>query len=226
MNNIIKELFKHKDEKYKRFNSKLIPNIDRKKIIGVKIPDIRKIYKMMNSLEKDIFINNLPHEYHEENLLHAIILSNYKTDVNELLKKIDQFLPYIDNWAVCDILSFKIFLNNKELILIKIEKWINSKHEYTVRFAIVILLKYYLNDKYINKTNNLVLNINKKEYYINMAIAWYFSYALIYQYNTTIIIFENKILNKWLHNKSIQKAIESYRIPKDKKEYLKTLKIK
>jgi len=226
MNNIIKELFKHKDEKYKRFNSKLIPNIDRKKIIGVKIPDIRKIYKMMNSLEKDIFINNLPHEYHEENLLHAIILSNYKTDVNELLKKIDQFLPYIDNWAVCDILSFKIFLNHKELILKKIEKWINSKHEYTVRFAIVILLKYYLNDKYINKTNNLVLNINKKEYYINMAIAWYFSYALIYQYNTTIIIFENKILNKWLHNKSIQKAIESYRIPKDKKEYLKTLKIK
>ena len=224
MINIEKELLKNIDLKYKNFNSKLIPNINNNKILGVKVPIIREISKNIKEEDAKLFKKQLPHKYHEENMLHAFLISNNQ-NIDKTLEELDTFLPYIDNWQITDALKPKIFKKNKEKVYKKIIEWSKSNHTYTVRYAIVTLLTYYLDDNFKEEYNNLVINIKKEDYYILMAKAWYFSYALIKQYNKTIKIFENKILSKELHNKSIQKAIESYRIDNNKKNYLKSLKI-
>ena len=221
------KLFKMQDKDYRVFSSKLIPNIDINKIIGVRMPDIRMLAKEIKNDEYiDNFLEELPHKYHEENILHGILLSYRYKDIDILLKKLDKFLKYVDNWAVTDVISPKLFKKYPDKVYKYIVKWVNSKYEYKIRFGIVSLLQFYLDDNYDRKIIDLVKSIKSESYYINMAIAWFYSFALIKQYDDTIVIFENKELDKWIHNKSIQKAIESYRIDDFKKEYLKTLKIK
>lgn len=226
MKKVIDKLFINQDLKYRDFHSSLVPNINKERIIGVRTPILRNIAKeMIKDGSYKEFIKELPHYYYEENTLHSCILSLYK-DLDELLIELDRFLPYIDNWGTCDLMSPKVFKKYPDRILDKVKEWTNTKDVYSIRFGIVILLSFYLDDYFCDAVNDIVLNIKSDEYYVNMAIAWYFSYALIKQYDKTIDIFKEKRLDKWVHNKSIQKAIESYRIDDDKKNYLRTLKIK
>jgi len=219
-------LFLNQDLKYKEFHSSLVPNIGKDRFIGVRTPVLRKMAKeMFQDGSYKEFIRELPHYYYEENTLHSCILSNFK-DLELLIEELDRFLPYIDNWATCDLLSPKVFKKDYDRTLDKVKEWINTKDVYSIRFGIVTLLKFYLDDNFKDEINEIVLNINSSEYYIKMAIAWYFSYALIKQYDKTIDIFKDKRLDKWVHNKSIQKALESYRIDETRKSYLRGLKIK
>lgn len=226
MNNIQKRLFENQDLKFKDFFSKLIPNILKENVIGVRTPLLKKIAKELTEEEKLSFINELPHRYVEENTLHALIVDTISNDLNEIFDYLDEFLPYVDNWATCDTMHFKIFSKNKKEVFCKIKTWLKSKDTYTVRFGIDMLLTHFIDDEYVQSANSLLLKLKSDEYYINMAIAWYYSFALIKQYSKTIEIFENRLLDKWIHNKSLQKAIESYRIPNETKNYLRSLKIK
>lgn len=219
-------LFSYQDLKYRDFNSKLIPNIDKNKIIGVRMPIIRKVAKDIYDKEYiDEFLMELPHKYQEENILHGIILTLKYRDIDILLDKLDEFLIYVDNWAVTDVISPKIFKKYPDKVYDYIRKWVKSKYEYVVRFGVVTLLQFYLDDNFRIEVLELVKDINSNYFYVNMSIAWFYSFALIKQYEYTIKYFEDKSLDKWIHNKSIQKACESYRISDDRKEYLKTLKI-
>ena len=227
MDVIEKILFNNQDIKYRDFNSKLIPNVDKDKIIGVRMPILRKIAKdiyLNNYIDE--FLNELPHKYQEENILHGLILGLKYKDIDILLDKLDIFLPYIDNWAVTDVISPKIFKKYPDLVYDRVKIWLNSEYEYVIRFGVVTLLQFYLDDNFRMEELELVRNINSDYFYVNMAIAWFYSFALIKQHDRTIGYFEDRILDKWIHNKSIQKAIESYRICDDRKEYLRSLKIK
>lgn len=227
MDIIIKELSKLSDKKYKEFSGKLIPNISIDKIMGVRIPDIRKLAKEIKDKEYiDDFLLELPHKYQEENLLHGMILSIKYRDIDILLSKLDIFLEYADNWAVTDIISPKLFKKYPLIVYEKIKEWINSDNEYTIRFGIVSLLQFFLDDNFRKEELKLVMDVKYDSYYVNMAKAWFYSYALIKQWDSTINLFEKKKLDKIIHNKSIQKALESYRISEDRKEYLRSLKIK
>jgi len=227
MDVIEKILYDSQDIKYRDFNSKLIPNIDKDKIIGVRMPIIRKIAKDIYLNDYiDEFLCELPHKYHEENILHGIILTLKYKNIDILLDKLDIFLPYVDNWAITDVISPKIFKKYPELVYNKIKIWLDSKDEYVVRFGVVTLLQFYLGDNFRLEELELVKNIDSNYFYVNMAIAWFYSFALIKQYDSTIKYFEDRVLCKWIHNKSIQKAIDSYRISDDRKNYLRILKIK
>ncbi len=216
-------LFEMKDTGYADFVAKLTPSIDRNTIIGVRTPQLRQYAEELSKTSDiKLFLTQLPHHYYEENNLHAILLQNISKDIDVVLDYINDFLPYVDNWATCDILPPKIFKKYPSQVRNNINCWLKSNHTYTVRFAIVSLLKYFLDDDYFNPSDLITISkIHSKEYYINMAIAWYYSFALIKQYRHTLPIFQDKILDKWVHNKSIQKACESYRIPPSRKEELK-----
>ena len=222
---IIKKLYELQDIKYKEFTRKSISNISVDKIIGVRVPLIRSLAKEIK--DEDYireFLNELPHKYHEENLLHGIILSTKYKDINILLDKLDIFLKYADNWVVTDIISPKIFKKYPDIVYERILSWINSHDVYKIRFGVVTLLQFYLDENFKKDILDVVKDIKNNDYYVKMAMAWFYSFALIKQYDKTIKYIENKVLDKWIHNKSIQKAIESYRIPDNKKEYLKSLK--
>lgn len=222
----ILDLFKKNcDLEYKNFTSKLIPNVDKKFIIGVRIPIIRKIAKSMSIEEKQKFLKLLPHKYLEENILHSILI-NEINDFDKCIFELNNFLRYVDNWSVCDTLKCDVLCNDLNKAFSYIEQCLESNCVYKVRFAFLMMLKHFVNNDYVDKCNQLAINYKSDEYYINMVIAWYFSYALIFEYDKTINIFENKLLSKWVHNKSIQKAVESYRISDDIKKYLKSLRIK
>ncbi len=226
MNNISEELFKLHDKKYKDFQAKLIPTINSNTIIGVRTPELRSYAKeLIKSGNYLSFLSDLPHKYFDENQLHAFIISQIK-DYDECIKYINKFLPYVDNWATCDQMSPKIFKKYSDKLLIQIKKWIKSKEIYTIRFGIGMLMQYYLDDNFKVEYLEMVASIKSKEYYVNMMIAWYFATALAKQYDLTISFIENQKLDIWTHNKAIQKAIESYRIADEKKEYLKSLKRK
>ncbi len=227
MDVIEKILFDNQDIKYRGFNSKLIPNIDRDKIIGVRMPIIRNIAKNIYDKEYiDEFLCELPHNYHEENILHGIILTLKYKEIDILLEKLDLFLPYMDNWAVTDVISPKLFKKEPDKVYERIKIWINGNDEYTIRFGLVSLLQFYLDSNFKLEILELVSKIDSDYFYVKMAIAWFYSFALIKQYDSTIIYFEDKKLDKWIHNKSIQKAIESYRISSVDKNYLRSLKLK
>lgn len=222
---INKELFSLQDKKYRDFQGKLLPTVKSDSVIGVRTPELRKLAKKYVKEEKITeFLNNLPHKYFDENQLHAFIISEIK-DYKKCIEELNKFLPYIDNWATCDQLSPKIFKKNKTDLLKEINKWISSTHTYTVRFGIGMLMQHFLDEDYDIKYPKMILKIRSEEYYINMMIAWYFATALAKQYNSIIPFIENKKLDKWTHNRSIQKAVESYRITPEQKEYLKSLKI-
>lgn len=221
---IKKMLFLKQDLNYKDFHSKLMPTINPDTVIGVRVPVLRKLAKEL-SKEDNIheFLATLPHDYYEENNIHAFIvegIKDYKLCVDEL----NRFLPYVDNWATCDMLRPKVFKKNKDKLINQVDIWLHDDKTYTVRFGIGILLSYFLDDDFKPEYLDKVIALKTDEYYINMMIAWYFATALTKQYETTIKIIERNKLPLWVHNKTIQKANESLKIPKEQKEYLKTLK--
>ena len=216
------DLCNMRDEKFAQFNASLIPTTESKKVIGVRTPDLRKYAKTISDSDK--FLSELPHKYFEENQIHAFILSDIR-DIEKCINLIDVFLPYVDNWATCDQLIPKIFTKNLDILLPYIRKWIKSNHTYTVRFAIGLLMRFYLGEKFNSSYADMVIKVKSNEYYINMMRAWYFATALAKNWNDVIGIIENKKLDTWTHNKTIQKATESYRITDKQKEYLRELKI-
>ncbi len=219
------DLFALKDDKYQIFQSALIPTISKDTVIGVRTPILRSYAKKMSVKEKEEFLCALPHKYYEENILHAICVSEL-TDYNIFLEEITKFLPYIDNWAVCDIIKPKSIKNNKKDFVRQIKKWIKSNKVYTIRFGVDMLMTYYLDDDYRKAYLVYPLNIKEDDYYVKMVIAWFYATALAKKWDDTITILEEKKLSKWVHNKTIQKAVESYRMTSKQKEYLKSLRIK
>ena len=219
-----KELFALQDLKYKEFHQKLMPTVNPDKVIGIRTPALRKFAREFGKrAEAKEFIKNLPHKYYEEDNLHAFLLEEIK-DYEKLIRELNNFLPFVDNWATCDMLRPKILKKHKTELLKEIKIWLNSKDTYTIRFAVNCLMLYYLEEDFKPEYLQWVKNIESKEYYINMVRAWYFATALAKQYDETVKILENNTLDKWTHNKTIQKAIESYRITNEQKAYLKTLK--
>lgn len=229
---MIEELFGLQDVKYRDFQKKLIPTVDPDSVIGVRTPELRKLAKQLARLrtskeaaDVEAFLKELPHEYFDENQLHAFIISEDK-DYERCMSEVEEFLPYVDNWATCDQLSPKVFRKNKDGLLLHVRKWLKSDRTYTVRFAIGMLMQHFLDDDFDTEYPELVAKVKSEEYYVNMMIAWYFATALAKQYDAVIPYIEKQKLDVWTHNKTIQKARESYRITQEQKEYLKTLKRK
>ena len=218
---IQKALFEMRDEKYRDFNAKLMPNIDKNTIIGVRVPQIRGLAKKIKENTGD-FLEKLPHKYYEENNLHAFLIAEI-ADFDECIGKINDFLPYVDNWATCDSMKPKCFKKNKEKLLSEIEKWLKTEHEYTVRFAIGMLMTHFLDEDFDEKYLQKVSEIKSDKYYINMMIAWYFQAALAKQWESAVKYIEKDRLSPWVRKKTVQKAKESYRITQKQKEYLKSL---
>ena len=222
--NIYDKLDKVKDDKYKEFQSKLVPNIDKDTILGVKTPEMRLIAKeIFLSDDKESFLNDLPHKYYEENLIHFFVISMIK-DFDETVQRVEEFLPYVDCWPVSDQATPKSFKKNHQKLLPYTKKWINSNHIYTARFGIRMLMNEYLDNDFKKEYLELVASKKGEDYYLKMMIAWYFATALAKRYDETIIYFENHLLDKWVFNKSIQKALESFRVSDEHKLYLKSLK--
>ena len=220
------ELMTLQDPGYRDLQIKTIPSVDAGSIIGVRTPALRTMAKELSKREDiALFLDDLPHKLFEENQLHAFILSGMKDD-GECIKLVDKFLPYVDNWATCDQMSPKIFKKNKNLLLEYVDRWLKSDHTYVKRFAIGMLLEHFLDEDFKPSYLSKVAKIRSDEYYVNMMIAWYFATALAKQYEQTLPFIEKQKLDKWTHNKSIQKAVESYRITPEQKEYLMTLKRK
>ena len=219
-----KELFDLQDAGYRDFQSGLFPTVDKKKVIGVRTPALRKLAKdMIKSGDAEAYISILPHEYFDENQLHAFILSEIK-EYDRCISEVERFLPYVDNWATCDQMSPKVFRKHKGELLTHIRKWISSGETYTVRFAVGMLMQHFLDDDFDPEYPEMVSGIRSSEYYVNMMTAWYFATALAKQYDSVIPYIEQKKLDGWTHNKAIQKAIESRRITPEQKEYLRSLK--
>ena len=223
---IEKRLFELADPAYKDFHKNLVPGYNTERIIGVRTPPLRKLAgEFAKHPGIGEFITELPHKYYEEDNLHAFIISRTK-DFERSVAEVEAFLPYIDNWATCDCWAPKAFSNHTDELLPFIKKWLTSGHVYTVRYAIGTLMRLYLDDKFKPEYCELVSAVTSEKYYINMMIAWYFATALAKQYDTAVTYLTEKRLSKWVHNKTIQKAVESYRITDETKAYLRTLRIK
>ena len=220
-NELQAKLYSIRDESYKNWNAGLIPTISPDKIMGVRMPQLRKLAKTVALSD----LSPLPHDYFEEDCLHSILISGMKEPV-QTLNALDEFLPYVDNWAICDLLSPKSLTSAPEEFHYAIEKWIQSDHSYTVRFAIGMLMKYYLDERFNERHFQLVASAPVDDYYVKMMIAWYFATALAKQPDSATVFLESKTLDPWVHNKTIQKAVESYRISAERKQYLKSLRMK
>ena len=223
---IQKELFSLQDKEYMKFLSKLTPNVSEDTIIGVRIPEIRKLAKkLVKNNEYEDFLKELPHKYYDENLLHGAIISESK-NFEKCIKLLDNFLPFVDNWAVCDTISPKIFKKYKKELIEKIKEWSQSDKTYTCRFGVEMLMTHFLDEDFKKEYLEVVADIHSEEYYVKMVVAWFFATALAKQWDYAVIYLENNRLDVWVHNKTIQKARESLRILEDKKGYLKGLKRK
>jgi len=221
---ILERLFELEDKKYGDFQAKLCPGIDRSTIIGVRIPLQRKLAKEIIKLEDTkAFLEELPHKYYDENILHAVLLSELK-DYEECVSRVEAFLPYVDNWAVCDIMSPKVFKKHREELLPVVKSWIASDRVYTSRFGMEMLMSFYLDETFRPEYLELPAAVQSDEYYLQMMQAWFYATALAKQWEATIPYLLDNCLNVWTHNKTIQKAKESYRITKEQKEYLQGLK--
>ena len=222
--NVYEELCKYKDDKYRDFQSNLVPNISKDTILGVRTPDMRKIAKdMFGTAEGNKFLKKLPHKYYEENLVHFFMIAMIK-DFDECIKDTERFLPYIDCWPVCDQSSPKAFKKKHAELLPLIKKWIDSDHVYTSRFGMRMLMNEFLGDDFKPEYLKWVASKKGEDYYLKMMIAWYFATALAKQYDATIPYFEKHVLDDWCHKKAIQKAVESFRVTDEHKEYLKSLR--
>ena len=218
-------LFELQDLKYRDFQAKLMPTIDKETIIGVRTPLLRQFAKELKKEGTEDFLNALPHTYYEENNLHGFIVSEIK-DYNEAVRRMDEFLPYVDNWATCDSTSPKVFKKHKSELVPEIDRWLASDKVYTIRFGIEMLMSHYLYDDFKPEYLDKVAAVKHDDYYVKMMVAWYFATALAKQYESTLPYIEKRVLETWTHNKSIQKAVESYRITDEQKAYLRTLKCK
>lgn len=217
-------LFELQDKAYAEFQSRLTPNIPRELFIGVRVPEARSLAKKyMKEDESEIFLNSLPHHYYDENILHALLISEIK-DYENCVEKIEIFLPYVDNWAVCDIISPKVFKKHKPELLERIKVWALSEHSYTCRFGLEMLMSHFLDESFKPEYLEIPAAVESEEYYVRMMIAWFFATALAKQWRESIVYLENSRLDVWSHNKTVQKACESYRIKDEQKLYLKKLK--
>ena len=223
---IREKLFSLQDLKYREMQIKIIPTVESERIIGVRTPELRMMAKELGNKEGiDAFLNDLPHSFFDEDQLHAFILSGMK-DYAECLAALERFLPYVENWATCDQMSPKVFRKHRPELLSSIRKWISSEETYTIRFGIGMLMEHYLDEDFDIAYPELVSAIRSEEYYVNMMTAWYFATALAKQYDTAVKYLEGSVLDVRVHNKAIQKAIESRRITPEQKIYLKSLKRK
>ncbi|MCR4635097.1 MAG: DNA alkylation repair protein [Butyrivibrio sp.] len=214
-------LLEAKDDKYRDFQAKLVPNVSPDTIIGVRTPDMRKIAKeVFNSPEKDEFLKELPHKYYEENLVHFFIIAMIK-DFDECIEKVEEFLPYVDCWPVSDQATPKSFKKNHAKLLPYIKNWIASDHVYTARFGIRMLMNEFLDDDFKDEYLELVASKEGDDYYLKMMVAWYFATALAKKYDESVKYIEGRKLDDWIHKKAIQKAVESYRVTDEHKEHLK-----
>lgn len=221
---IKEELFALQDISYADFQAKLTPNIPRELFVGVRVPEARKLAKRLaKKAEASEFLKDLPHTYYDENILHSLLLSEMK-DYDVCIVAVDTFLPYVDNWAVCDIMSPKIFKKNKPALLEKIKEWSASEKTYTCRFSIEMLMSHLLDDDFTPEYLEIPVSVHSEEYYVQMMIAWFFATALAKQWDATIKYLEDHRLDAWTHNKAIQKARESKRITPQQKDYVKSLK--
>ena len=222
---IRQSLFELQDIKYRDFQAKLIPGKDTETMIGVRTPELRKLAKQMLKRE-DIgeFLRDLPHRYFDEDQLHAFIVSGIK-EYGKCMEELMRFLPFVDNWATCDQMSPGVFKKRKPDLLAEIREWLGSEHTYTVRFGIGMLMQHFLDEDFDPAYPELVAGVRSEEYYVNMMIAWYFATALAKQYDAVLPFIEGRRLDPWTHNKTIRKAVESYRISDEQKEYLRSLKV-
>lgn len=225
MTDLQKTLLSMSEEKYRDFQSKLMPTVPKEKIIGIRTPLLRKFAKEFSKTpQAEEFLKNLPHYYYEENNLHAFLLEKM-TDFDECAKAVTNFLPFVDNWATCDSMSPKVFGKHKAELLEYTEKWLSAEDTYSVRFGIKMLMEHFLGEDFKPEYPKRVAKIKSEEYYIRMMQSWYFATALAKEYDAVLPFIENKKLEKWTHNKAIQKAIESYRITDEQKAYLRKLKM-
>lgn len=219
-------LFERQDLDYRDFHSRLVPNLSKDTLIGVRTPALRAYAKELNKRPNiGEFLNDLPHTYYEENCLHAFLIEQIR-DFDRCMAETERFLPYIDNWATCDMFSPKVFRKHQAEVYAACKRWLTSSHIYTVRYAIVTFLGDFLDEEFRPELLQLTANIRTEEYYINMARAWLFAEALAKQYGAALSYLLDHRLDTWTHNKAIQKAIESRRITLETKTYLKTLKRK
>lgn len=226
MNNLQKQLFALQDKDYKIFQSKLMPSVKPDAVIGIRTPDLRRFArKFAKAEEASAFMEDLPHTYYEENNLHAFLIEAIG-DFEKTVSALESFLPYVDNWATCDMMSPKIFTHHKAQLLPFIEKWLTSDHVYTARFALVMLMKHYLDEDFSPVYLEKACAVASDSYYIEMAKAWFFAEALVKQYAATLPYLKEKRLPPWVHNKTISKACDSFRISAETKESLRALRLK
>lgn len=226
MNNLQKQLFALRDEDYKIFQSKLMPTIAPETIIGIRTPTLRHFAREFAKTEEaPVFMKDLPHTYYEENNLHAFLIETLG-DFEKTVDALNIFLPYVDNWATCDMMSPKIFTEHKEKLLPLIEKWLSSDHIYTARFGLVMLMKHFLDEDFSPVYLEKAAAVSLDSYYTEMAKAWFFAEALVKQYDITLPYLKEKRLSDWVHNKTISKACDSFRISAETKESLRALRLK
>ncbi len=224
MKEITEKLISLSDKEYKKFHCSLMPTVDTNAVLGVRVPLIRKYAKEINKTQMaNSFIKELPHKYYEENNLHAFLIEKI-SDYDVVIEELNKFLPLVDNWATCDMMSPKIFSKHKEKLIEQIKIWITSKHTYTVRYGIKCLMQHFLKDDFKEEYLQLIANIKSEEYYVNMMIAWFFQEALTKQYDSAVVYLEKGLLSPFVHAKTISKANDSLRISEETKTYLKTLR--
>ena len=223
---IRERLFAMQDPGYRDFHARLMPTVDKETVIGVRTPMLRKYAKELSKLpEKEVFMQQLPHTYYEENNLHGYLIEQIR-DYDTCIREVERFLPYINNWATCDTMNPGVFKKHRWELLEKIRQWIRSDQIYTIRFGVGMLMQLFLDDSFAPEYHQWVAEIASEEYYVKMMAAWYFATALAKQYEATLPYLEEKRLDSWTHNKTIQKAVESYRITPEQKGYLRTLRRK
>ena len=223
---IRQELFRLQDTAYRDFQIKLIPAVDPKTVIGVRTPELRALAKRLaKSGDADGFLRELPHTWFDENQLHAFLVSEIR-DFTKCLAETERFLSYVDNWATCDQMSPKVFKKHRRELTEPIGRWLGSGRTYTVRFAVGMLMEHFLGEDFDSAYPEMVAGLRSEEYYVRMMVAWYFATALAKRYDAVIGYIEERRLDPWTHNKTIQKASESYRISPEQKAYLRGLRIK
>ena len=224
--NVQTRLFELQDLKYRDFHAKLMPTVNKEKIIGVRTPALRVFAKKYGKTdEAKEYLQILPHQYYEENNLHGLLIEQIK-DYDSCLEELERFLPYIDNWATCDLLALKKKKKHRDIFIREVYRWMESDQPYTIRFGISMLMRHYLDEGFKPEYPEKVAAIRSEEYYVNMMRAWYFATALAKQYEKILPFLEEQRMDIWTHNKTIQKSIESYRITQEQKDHLRTLRIK
>lgn len=220
---IQEQLLAAADPQYRAFNAKLIPNVDADTMLGVRVPQLRSIARMLVREQPDqvqAFMSELPHHYFEENMLHAILIGQIARDEREAIVLLNAFLPFADNWAVTDTVQVRV-KHDSNALLEAIRAWVSSEHPFTARLGVILLMKYFLDERFDPEQLHVITGMSSDEYYVNMARAWYMATALAKQWESASAIIERGSLDTWTHNKSIQKACESYRVSAEHKQWLK-----